>query len=126
MKGHTLGEISRKFFGSWSIEPAFILFYLGYTIKTGAGIVEQLILDKVSGENEAFLQQDCSSCVQCLTLDIALAHISGVPLHPELQRVDMRQPDCRRKCRLRGRGPGGGQSLQLCGHTIAGLWTYWT
>ena len=46
MKGHKVGEISRKFFGSWSIEPAFILFYLGYTIKTGAGIVEQLILDK--------------------------------------------------------------------------------
>ena len=47
MKGRKVGEISRKFFGSWSIEPAFILFYLGYTIKTGAGIVEQLILDKV-------------------------------------------------------------------------------
>ena len=47
MKGHTAGEFSRKFLGSWSIEPAFILFYLGYTIKTGAGIIEQLILDKV-------------------------------------------------------------------------------
>ena len=49
MKGQSrVREIGRKFFGSWSIEPAFVLFYLGYTIKTGAGIVEQLILDKVS------------------------------------------------------------------------------
>ena len=49
MKGQSrVREVGRKFFGSWSIEPAFVLFYLGYTIKTGAGIVEQLILDKVS------------------------------------------------------------------------------
>ena len=47
MKGQGVREVSRKLAGSWSIEPAFILFYLGYTIKTGAGIVEQLILDKV-------------------------------------------------------------------------------
>ena len=46
MKGQGRAVV-RRFFGSWSIEPAFILFYLGYTIKTGAGIVEQLILDKV-------------------------------------------------------------------------------
>ncbi len=35
-----------RYFGGFSVEPVFMVFMFGYAIKNGAGVIEQLILDK--------------------------------------------------------------------------------